>query len=182
VRRLSPRLSFHDCCYDIFFGWCLYSPWATCSQVCCRCDMETLLPSSKHISMCDIHLYNVVRVPMQQQQLHCYMHWGLGACCCILHASLSTHDNTAAKYVTAFDTGKCVHLLSTWRKGLSDGCSAVRESILYNGYWQMSTEKSVLGSSSQLSVSNLPFPQSAVPIHSTSNMNCHFPCEDSSFI
>jgi hypothetical protein len=59
-RVISPRLSFHDCCFDIFIGWCLYSPWVTRIQVCCRCDMAMLLPSSKHISayyhLHDVHL------------------------------------------------------------------------------------------------------------------------------
>jgi hypothetical protein len=74
--------------------------------------MEMLLPSSKQFSsyyhLHDVHLDNVVHIPVQQYQLPSYMHWGLGACHTILRVSLSTCDNTAEKYVTAFDSG--VHL------------------------------------------------------------------------
>jgi hypothetical protein len=85
---------FHDCCYNIFTGWCLYSPWVTCIQVCCSCDLEMLLPSSKHISayydLYDVQLDDAVHIPVQQYQLNCYMHWGLGASCSILHVCLDT--------------------------------------------------------------------------------------------
>jgi hypothetical protein len=122
-------------CCNTFTGWCLYSPRVTCIQVCCSCDMETLFPSSKQCSMY-YHLYDAVHVPVQQYRLHYYIQWDSGACCSICHVCLqySQHNNTAEKYVTAFDKGKCVRLLSLWTGGLSDGCSAVRENFLCTGY------------------------------------------------
>jgi hypothetical protein len=72
--------------------------------------METLLPSLKHVSayyhLYDIYLYNVAHIPVQQYQLHCYMHC-LGAFHGIL-CGLCTCDNTPEKYVTAFHSD--VHL------------------------------------------------------------------------
>jgi hypothetical protein len=55
----------------------------------CTVDVtETLLLSLKHISayyhLYDVHPDNIVHIPVQQYQLHCYTHWGLGACHSIL--------------------------------------------------------------------------------------------------
>jgi hypothetical protein len=154
---------------------------ATCNQLCCsRCDMETLLPSSKHISVYyhlhDVHLDDLAHVPVQHNQLHCYTHWGLGACHGIIHVWLEYLRQHCIEVRDQYWTGGNVFVfLSLWRwmDALQWGRTFC---VMDTDNYQL---KIVSGSSSPISVSNLPFQQSAVSLHPTSNMNCHLPCEDS---
>jgi hypothetical protein len=130
-------------------------------------NMEMLLPSSKHINayyhLYDVHLDDAA-VPAP-----------------LLHAlrfrSMLRHSSCVSWVLT---TTLLTSVLPHLTRGKVFVCSHSEEkAFLMDALQWGRTFCIMVTSSSPILVSNLPFQHSAVPIRPISNMNRHFPCEDS---
>lgn len=92
---MSPRLFYHSCRYDTFFGWYPYVPWATCIHKCHLCDnscnVETPLKPSKHIQLLDdVEQGNAAHILGISHHFHCYMHRGSQYSSCVYSTTVQS--------------------------------------------------------------------------------------------
>jgi hypothetical protein len=131
--------------------------------------METLLPSSKHISVYyrlhDVHLEDLAHVPMQRHQCHCFTHWGLAACCSSLHVHLEySQQHCWELCYCIWHREMCSSALTLKRRPFWWMlCSETEHSVWWYLVLTTVNWESGSGSSSPMSISNPPFQQSAVP-------------------